>query len=191
MNKWKKSIKFFFVFLYSNCTPFMSQSFHIWDHIFPTFFPKDSENLKSLDIGLWEVGAKRQVNRVRKCDRQTEKTNKQTYGYFDLYKESAQGADSLKIELARYKNVSIALWIYSIYIPDTMHIIQWICGFCFQGQNLGLGKRSQEYWEQISGHLYLMTYNIGFEREKEIGNKKNRSKRTKTISRVGTIFEPI
>ena len=37
--------------------------------------------LKSLDIGLREVGAKRPLNGVRKCDVQT---HKQTYGHFDL-----------------------------------------------------------------------------------------------------------
>ena len=42
----------------------MSKSFQIWDQFFPLLSPKDSENLKSLDIGLWEVGAKRQLNRV-------------------------------------------------------------------------------------------------------------------------------
>ena len=29
-------------------------------------FPKDSEYLKSLDVGLWEVGAKRRLNGVNK-----------------------------------------------------------------------------------------------------------------------------
>ena len=36
------------------------------DHFFPFLFPKDLENLKSLDIGLGEVGAKRRINRVNK-----------------------------------------------------------------------------------------------------------------------------
>ena len=44
---------------------FMSKSFQIWDHFFPLLFPKDSKNLKSLDIGLREVGAKRLVNGLR------------------------------------------------------------------------------------------------------------------------------
>ena len=43
----------------------MSNSFQIGDHFFSLLFPKDSENLKSLDIGLWEVGAKRRLNGVR------------------------------------------------------------------------------------------------------------------------------
>ena len=33
---------------------------------FPLLFPMDSEYLKSLDIGLWEVGAKRRLNGVNK-----------------------------------------------------------------------------------------------------------------------------
>ena len=66
-------------------TPFTRKSFQIGDHFFSLLFPKDSKNLKSLDIGLWEVGAKRLLNGVRKCDRQTHtQTNRQTYGHFDL-----------------------------------------------------------------------------------------------------------
>ena len=49
-------------------TPFMRKSFQIWDHFFPLLFPKDSENLKSLDIGLREVGEKRPLNGVRNTD---------------------------------------------------------------------------------------------------------------------------
>ena len=44
---------------------FLSKSFQIRDHFFPLLFPRDSENLKTLDIGLREVGAKRPVNGVR------------------------------------------------------------------------------------------------------------------------------
>ena len=62
-------------------TTFMSKSFQIWDHFFPLLFPKDSKNLKSLDIGLWEVRAKRPLNGVRKCDGQT---NKQTDTHTDI-----------------------------------------------------------------------------------------------------------
>ena len=53
------------IILGGNLTLFMSKSFQIWDHFFPLLFTKDSENLKSLDIGLWKVGVKRPVNRVR------------------------------------------------------------------------------------------------------------------------------
>ena len=38
--------------------PFMSKIFQIWDRFFSLLFHKDSENLKSLSIGLWEVGTK-------------------------------------------------------------------------------------------------------------------------------------
>ena len=34
-------------------------------------FPKDSKTIKSLDIGLQEVGAKKPLNGVRKWDKQT------------------------------------------------------------------------------------------------------------------------
>ena len=64
----KKSIKKNF-FQRSDFTPFMSKSFQIWDHFFPLLFPKDSENLKSSDIGLREVGAKRCLSGVNKLRR--------------------------------------------------------------------------------------------------------------------------
>ena len=40
--------------------PFTSKSSQIWDHFFTSLFPMDSENLKSLDIKLREVGAQGQ-----------------------------------------------------------------------------------------------------------------------------------
>ena len=46
----------------------MTKRFQIWDHFFPLLFPKDSENLKSFDIELWEVGAKRRLNRINKWE---------------------------------------------------------------------------------------------------------------------------
>ena len=46
----------------------MSKTFQIWDHFFQLLFPKNSKNLKSLDIGIWEVGAKKQLNKVRNTD---------------------------------------------------------------------------------------------------------------------------
>ena len=58
----KKSVKNFFC--HGDFTPFMSKNLQIWDHFFPTLFPKDSENPKSLDIGLQEVGAKIPLNCV-------------------------------------------------------------------------------------------------------------------------------
>ena len=48
----------------SDFTPFMGKSFQVWDHFYALLFPKDSENLKSLDIGLYELGAKRRLNGV-------------------------------------------------------------------------------------------------------------------------------
>ena len=42
------------------------QKFQIWDHFLTIIFPKDSENLKSMDISLWEKGAKRHLNGVNK-----------------------------------------------------------------------------------------------------------------------------
>ena len=41
-----------------NFTPFMSKSFQIWDHFFPLLFPKDSENLKFVDIYFGKWGQK-------------------------------------------------------------------------------------------------------------------------------------
>ena len=51
----------------------MSKSIQILDHFFALVFPKDTENLKSLDIGLWEVGAKRSLNGVNKGRKKTVK----------------------------------------------------------------------------------------------------------------------
>ena len=54
----KKSVKKN-CFRRGNFTTFVSKSFQISDNFFFITFPKDFENLKSLYIGLWEVGAKR------------------------------------------------------------------------------------------------------------------------------------
>ena len=48
--------------------PRPNKNVQIWDQFFPLLFPKNSENLESLDIGLREVGAKRPLNGVRKTD---------------------------------------------------------------------------------------------------------------------------
>ena len=48
---------------------------------FHYFSPKESEYLKSLDMGLREGGAKRPLKGVRKCDRQT---NTQTDRHTDI-----------------------------------------------------------------------------------------------------------
>ena len=68
VNKWKKSFKNFF-FRRSDFTPFMRQVFKSETTSFHYFSPKDSENLKSLDIGLREVGVKRRLNGVNKWRR--------------------------------------------------------------------------------------------------------------------------
>ena len=68
-----------FFFLRGDLTPFMSKSFTIRDHFLPLLIPKDSENLKSLDIGLQEVGAKRRLNGVNKVLRTHKHTNILTY----------------------------------------------------------------------------------------------------------------
>ena len=43
----------------------MSKSFKIWDYFILLLFPKDSKNLKKIDIALWKVGAKRLLIGVR------------------------------------------------------------------------------------------------------------------------------
>ena len=74
------------LFWSGNLTPFISKSFQIWDHFFKLPFHKDSEYLKSLNIGLWELGAKRPLNGVRKCDRQTHKqTHKHTNKHMNIF----------------------------------------------------------------------------------------------------------
>ena len=52
--------------LRGDLTPFMSKSFQIWDHFFPLLLHKDSEYLKSWNIGIWEMGARRRLNRMKK-----------------------------------------------------------------------------------------------------------------------------
>ena len=44
----------------------------MWDHFFPSLFPKDSEALKFLDILLWEMGAKRCLNGTSKVNKHTD-----------------------------------------------------------------------------------------------------------------------
>ena len=53
--------------------PLLVKVFLIWDHFFPLLFPKDSKNLKILDIGLREVGTKRRLNRVNKQKKSVKK----------------------------------------------------------------------------------------------------------------------
>ena len=61
-------------FLRCNFRQFSNKNVHIWDHLFPLLFPKDSE-----------VGAKRLLNGTSKVNRHTHgQTNTQTDGNFDL-----------------------------------------------------------------------------------------------------------
>ena len=60
-------------FCRDNFIPFLSKKVRILDHFLQLLFAKDSEYLKSLDIGLQEVGAKRPLNRVNE---QTNTQNK-------------------------------------------------------------------------------------------------------------------
>ena len=53
--------------------PSGSKNVQIRDHFFPLLFSKDSESLKSLDIRLREVGAKRLLNDTSKVKRQTDR----------------------------------------------------------------------------------------------------------------------
>ena len=78
--KFNEKLTFFARFF----THFISKSFQIWDHFFPLLLLKDSENLKSLDIELWEVGAKRCLNGVNKCKKSVKKKNRR--GHFTPFR---------------------------------------------------------------------------------------------------------
>ena len=64
--KTKSAKKIFF--LRSDFWQFSNKNVQIWDDFFPLLFPNDSESLKILDIGLWEVGAKRRLNGTLKVN---------------------------------------------------------------------------------------------------------------------------
>ena len=51
----------------------MNKSFQLWDNFFTLIFPKDSDNLKSLDIGLWEMGAKKKFKRSEQMKKSVKK----------------------------------------------------------------------------------------------------------------------
>ena len=61
----------------------MSKSFQIWDHFFLFLLLKDSEYLKSLDIGHCKVGARGPLNRVNKWKKSVE--NLDFAGFFHLF----------------------------------------------------------------------------------------------------------
>ena len=58
-----------------------NKNVQICDQFFPLLFPKDSESLKILDIGLQEMGAKRRLNGTSKVNR---RTNRRTDGQAKL-----------------------------------------------------------------------------------------------------------
>ena len=57
---------------------FSTKNVHIWDHVFPLLFRKDSGSLKILDIRLQEVGAKRPVKKTENW-RRPKKVKKKTF----------------------------------------------------------------------------------------------------------------
>ena len=59
----------------------MSKCFQIWGHFFPLLFTKGSKNLKSLHIGLLEVGEKGPLNRVRNTDSKKMLLSKAKFGW--------------------------------------------------------------------------------------------------------------
>ena len=56
------------IFCGGDFTSFLSKTVQIWDKFSPWLFPKDSKYVKSLDIGLWQVVAKRPLNGVNKWE---------------------------------------------------------------------------------------------------------------------------
>ena len=58
-------------FLRGDFRPLPNKNVQRWDHFFPLLSPKDSENLKSLDIGLQEMGTKKRLNGVNKWEKKT------------------------------------------------------------------------------------------------------------------------
>ena len=65
-------------FLRGDFRQFSKKNVHIWDHFFPSLFPKNSQSLKILDIRLREVGAKRQFKKT-KNRRRPKKVKKKTF----------------------------------------------------------------------------------------------------------------
>ena len=84
-------------YLCGNFTPLYSKSGQISDHFFQLLFPKDSESLKTLDIGLQKVRAKRRLNGASKVNRNTDR---QTHIWTNQLIESiGKRADALKISV--------------------------------------------------------------------------------------------
>ena len=75
----KKSEEKKLFFCRGDFRPFLSKNVQIWDYFFPLLFPKDSEYLKSLDIGIQKVGAKSLFNKEEKMWRTDKNTGISTY----------------------------------------------------------------------------------------------------------------
>ena len=88
VNKWQKFLKNFF--RRGNFTPFFNKKVQIWDLFFPLLFPKDSKYLKTLDIGLWVVGAKRPLNTVNKVWRTDKHTKEKQIGNGKILRKKKQ-----------------------------------------------------------------------------------------------------
>ena len=65
--------------------PFISKNVQILDHFFPLLFPKDSESLKTVDIRLQDMGARRRLNGTSRVNT---RTKRQTHGWTFRLKES-------------------------------------------------------------------------------------------------------
>ena len=65
-------------FLGGDFRPLPNKNVQMLDHFFPILFPKDSESLKILDIGLREVGTKRPLKKT-KNQKRPKKVKKKTF----------------------------------------------------------------------------------------------------------------
>ena len=110
---WKKlsSTRWFY-------TIFVQKKVQIWDHFFPILFPKDSEYLTSLDIGLRED----HLTEWRKFDGQTNTQNKQDMAKYFIKKttksvllENSNAYPSwqkLRYNNHFFSSVLISFWIF-------------------------------------------------------------------------------
>ena len=115
VNKWeeKKSVKN--LFCRSSFTPFLSKKVQIWQHFFPFLFAKDSEYLKSLDIGLQEVEAKIPLSRVN------EQTNTQYKNKEEMAKSVVKKTKSAPLE----KSKAYPSW-QKLHDDDNFFLSAWI-----------------------------------------------------------------
>ena len=66
------------ILLFGDFRPLPNKKNQIWNHFFSILFPKDSESLKSLDIQLREVGAKKRFKRYLKSEQTDRHTDRRT-----------------------------------------------------------------------------------------------------------------